>query len=160
MCVCVRVCTCVCDTYSILLTNHWELGILLNVGKPLTQDATLPGTHSTYNISTHKHTYSKSVNIQFICSVGSVCCQRGAVTENCCHGLGLNLEHPIITGSWILYFSSRPPVPSNCVTQVHVRVHAHTHTSSVHHVHYGCWAGTSRCDHADAGSDLFECWSI
>ena len=36
---------------------------------------------------------------------------RGAVTENCCHGLGLSLGHPIIAGSWILCFSSWPPAP-------------------------------------------------
>ena len=50
-----------------------------------------------------------------ICSVSNVCCQGLLSLKNCCHGLSLNLGHQIITGSWILCFSSRPPTPPHCL---------------------------------------------
>ena len=90
------------------------LGILFNVGKPLSQDSTFPGAHSTYNINTRKYTYySNSVNntLSFQWAVFVV---RGVLSlKNCCHDLGVNLGHPITSGSWILCFSSRPPAPPN-----------------------------------------------
>ena len=52
------------------------MGIIFNMGKPLARMLLFQApTCNTYNISTHKYTYSKSFSNQIVCSVGSACCQ-------------------------------------------------------------------------------------
>lgn len=66
--------------------DFWGLGIFFNGGKPLPFKA--PAMHI-------QHTYICSV-YQFICSVGSVCCQGVLSLAISYHGLASNLGHPII----------------------------------------------------------------
>ena len=81
---------------SLLASLGLGLGILFNVGKLLARRLLFQApTCSTYNISTH--TVNQSIRLLSV--QWAVFVVRGAVTENCCHGLGLSLEHPIITAS-------------------------------------------------------------
>ncbi len=68
-------------------------GTFIQCGKAFSQKATLPGTHSTYNINTH----SKSVSSKFvILFIGQCLLSAGGILslKLCRHGLGLNLGIP------------------------------------------------------------------
>ena len=57
------------------IQSSFRHGIFIQCGKSFSQKATLPGTHSSYNINTH--IVNQSVVSLLFCSLGSVCCQLG-----------------------------------------------------------------------------------
>ena len=80
--------------------------VIFNVGKPVARRLLFQApTIHICNINTH--TVNQSMIRCYLFS-GQCLLSGGAVTGNCCHGLGSNLGHPNITASWILCFSSRP----------------------------------------------------